>query len=239
MQYFGGKARIAKELSAFINSKLQVNQPFVDIFCGSCNVISKVDSNRILIANDIHTGLIALHMHVQAGLYLPSHITNEQYEAIKTDTQAPSWLKGFVGFGCGFSGTWWGGYARGGEDRNYCLNAKNSLIKKHKTLRGVKFSSSSYIDCLLPEKSFIYCDIPYKNTAKYSCGDFDHDAFYSWVSNRRKEGHTVFISEYEHNIPDGFNVHLRIDSKKGIRNSKGEQARTTEVLISLVAKDVA
>lgn len=61
MQYFGGKAKIAKELSGVLNSYLIGNdKPFIDAFCGSCNVISKIDSNRIRIANDKHKELIAM-----------------------------------------------------------------------------------------------------------------------------------------------------------------------------------
>ena len=45
MRYFGGKQRISKPLSIFLNSQLKENQTFVDLFCGSCNIISKIDDN--------------------------------------------------------------------------------------------------------------------------------------------------------------------------------------------------
>ena len=44
----------------------------------------------------------------------------------------------------------------------------------------------------------MYCDPPYKGTAKYLC-EFDHEAFYQWVLSRP---FPVFISEY--NMPDEF-----------------------------------
>ena len=46
MRYFGGKQRISKQLSQYLNSQLKDNQPFVDLFCGSCNIISKIDKDR-------------------------------------------------------------------------------------------------------------------------------------------------------------------------------------------------
>ena len=60
MQYFGGKVRISKNLALFINNQLKENQTFVDLFCGSCNVISKIDNNRLRIANDKHYYLIEM-----------------------------------------------------------------------------------------------------------------------------------------------------------------------------------
>ena len=67
MQYFGGKAKIAKELAAFINTTyLQGNnKPFIDAFCGSCNIISKIDDKRIRIANDKHKELMAMWQWAQ------------------------------------------------------------------------------------------------------------------------------------------------------------------------------
>lgn len=58
MQYFGGKQRISKDLSKFLNCQLEDGQPFIDLFCGSCNIISKIEPNRIRIANDKHRYMI-------------------------------------------------------------------------------------------------------------------------------------------------------------------------------------
>ena len=50
----------------------------------------------------------------------------------------------------------------------------------------------------IPEGAVVYCDPPYKNTAKYLV-DFDHEAFYHWALTR---DYPVFISEYA--MPDEF-----------------------------------
>ena len=79
MQYFGGKQRISKPLAAFLNSQLKPEQAFYDVFCGSCNVVSKIDPNRDRIANDLHKELIAMWRYVQQGGKLPDEISEEQY----------------------------------------------------------------------------------------------------------------------------------------------------------------
>lgn len=109
MQYFGGKQRIAKSLASYLNSILEPNQPFVDLFCGSCNVISKIDSNRRRIANDKHKYLIAMWKELQRGWIPPDTFSKEEYYEVKETPDAKPYLTGFVGFGCSFSGKWWGG----------------------------------------------------------------------------------------------------------------------------------
>ena len=229
MQYFGGKARIAKPLAAYLNSQLKEGQPFVDLFCGSCNVVSKIDPNRIRIANDLHSQLIAMWEYVQQENTLPNDISEVEYQTVREFGEP--WLRGFVGFGCRFAGKYFGGYARGSDKRNYCTNAKNSVITKMETLQDVKFSNKSYKDVALPENSMLYCDIPYKNSTGYSVGDFNHEEFYKWAEQKQSEGFTVLVSEYSKNVPEGWEIVWQHASKKSVRNSEGVQENTVEVLM--------
>lgn len=231
MQYFGGKAKIAKELSEFLNNELKQGQTFVDLFCGSCNVISKIQANKRL-ANDLHKELIALHIAVQQGQELPIKITESEYYHIKQNKQEyPKWLLGFVGFGCAFSGIYFTGYAKNKRCDNFCGNARNSLKRKHSSMKDVLFSNLDYRSVNIPSGSLIYCDIPYKNTTKYSVGDFDHLEFYKYAKIKAQEGCVVLVSEYEHNVPEGWTVVWRHESKKDIRNKEGIQESTVEVLM--------
>ena len=108
MRYMGGKVRIAKYLVPVLQERLKDKDTFVDLFCGSCNIISAIKApNRI--ANDLHKELIALHKAVQQGWVPPSVVTEEDYKQAK---QAEDHLKAFIGFGCSFSGKYFGGYAR-------------------------------------------------------------------------------------------------------------------------------
>lgn len=52
-----------------------------------------------------------------------------------------------------------------------------------------------YRSFVIPEKSLIYCDPPYKGTTQYN-DKFDHHAFYEWCGEKVYEGHTLFLSEY-------------------------------------------
>lgn len=48
MQYMGGKVRIAKYLVPVLQERLKDKDTFVDLFCGSCNIISAIKApNRI------------------------------------------------------------------------------------------------------------------------------------------------------------------------------------------------
>ena len=206
----GGKVRIAKYLVPVLQERLKDKDTFVDLFCGSCNIVSAIKApNRI--ANDLHKELIALHKAVQQGWVPPSVVTEEDYKQAK---QAEDHLKAFIGFGCSFSGKYFGGYARGEGDRNYTLNAKNTLLKKHQNMKDVEFFNLSYSEVSIPSNSLVYCDIPYKDTTKYSTDSFDHSSFYSWCKDMKAKGHDVVVSEYLCNVPEGWEVIWKHKSKK-------------------------
>lgn len=59
--------------------------------------------------------------------------------------------------------------------------------------RDVIPSSLSYDQIDIKPNSVVYCDIPYKATAKYNENEFDYDRFYDWCL---KQTQPVFISEY-------------------------------------------
>ena len=66
---------------------------------------------------------------------------------------------------------------------------------------GVTFQNKPYYELELPPNSIVYCDPPYEGTTKYA-NDFDHNLFWNWVRNISKQGHTVYVSEY--NAPNDF-----------------------------------
>lgn len=59
-------------------------------------------------------------------------------------------------------------------------------------------SSLSYNELEIKPNSVIYCDIPYRSTAKYNDIEFDYDKFYEWCL---KQTEPLFISEYD--MPKG------------------------------------
>ena len=233
MQYFGGKQRISKPLSDFLNSQLKNNQTFVDLFCGSCNIVSKINDKRLRIANDKHKYLIAMWKALQNGWNMPDSISEDEYKYIKEHKDENMALTGFVGFGLSYSGKWFGGYCRDNTNRNYCKNAKNSNSKLLDKIKDVQFYNLNYDEVNIPNGSLVYCDIPYKNTTPYcksEVGIFNHDIFYQWVRDN-SDKYDIYISEYKQNVPNDFEIVWEYRSKKDIRNKDGKREDTIEVLI--------
>lgn len=221
MQYLGGKARISKQLSQYINSRLKPNQPYWEPFVGAGWILQHIDPARQRYASDIHPYLISMWQDLQDGWIPPDYINREEYYRIKKDISNKA-LHGFTGFACSYSGKWWGGYARNGTDRNYCKNAKNSLLRKLPHVKDVYFFCRDYIQSNPKDPTLIYCDIPYIGTTGYS-NKFDHQIFWEWVRKRSCDGHTVLVSEYI--APEDFTcvwehktkTDMRVDNKKSTR----------------------
>lgn len=259
MRYFGGKAKIANQIANFINNIeedsqcniLEVNKElpstfrdslmththththYVEPFCGSCNVASKVNiKNKIL--NDKNPYLIAMFQALQSGWIPPEIVTEEDYYIAKQRQDIEPYIAGFVGFACSFAGKFWGGYARDGKvdkSGNYALRGKNSILKKMSTLMKAKFICRDFIDLNFTD-SIIYCDPPYKGTTPYYkkiLGEFPYDKFIEWIKMQSKNN-TVLVSEYKHNVPDDAIIVLEIPSKTSIRDKSGNVIETIEVL---------
>jgi DNA adenine methylase len=226
MKYVGSKNRHAKELLSIILKNRTKDQWYVEPFCGGFNLIDKVDGNRI--ANDKHFYLIELFKAIQKGWQPPDNISFEEYDDIRKNKENySSCLVGFVGFGCSFSGKFFGGYARGnqsnGNPRNYCLESKRNILKQHNGLQGINIFNLDYWSLEIPNNSIIYCDPPYQDTTKYTIGkSFDYDDFWKWCEQKTREGHKVFVSEY--NAPEGWKciwkkeVHNSLDLDTGSKN---------------------
>jgi DNA adenine methylase len=95
-----------------------------------------------------------------------------------------------------------GGWRRDGlNERDYVNESYKNAIKQSPLLRGVRLVNESYLDLQIPDNSFIYCDPPYETTTKYT-DEFNHTDFWQWCREKVKEGHSVFVSEY--NAPEDF-----------------------------------
>lgn len=197
MKYMGSKARHAKEILPIILSGRTDGQWYVEPFVGGANVIDKVDGNRI--GSDFNPYVIALWKAVSDGWVPPDLVTEEEYAEARRDRVEDA-RTAFIGFGCSYSGKFFGGYARGddakGNPRNYCAESKRNILKQAESLRGVQFHHCSYDDLEIPPNSIIYCDPPYLGTTGYATGSFDHDKFWQWCRDKVSEGHRVYVSEY-------------------------------------------
>ena len=230
MVYMGSKNRIAKELIPIITKDLKPNQWYVEPFVGGANMIDKIEHPYKLGA-DNNKYLIALLEAVQNGQELPEHITKDEYIAVKTNKDNyPDWYVGFVGFVCSFRGKFFGGYSgyyttKTGIQRNYIKERINNILKQN--LDGIKLVCCSYDALDIPANSVIYCDPPYNGTTKYK-DSFDSDAFWQWCRDKAKEGHTVYVSEY--NAPEDFKC---IWEKQINSNLGGTSKTATEKLFTI------
>ena len=230
MVYMGSKNRIAKELIPIITKDLKPNQWYVEPFVGGANMIDKIEHPYKLGA-DNNKYLITLLEAVQNGQELPEHITKDEYIAVKTNKDNyPDWYVGFVGFVSSFRAKFFGGYSgycttKTGIQRNYIKERINNILKQN--LDGIKLVCSSYDALDIPANSIIYCDPPYNDTTKYK-DSFDSDAFWQWCRDKAKEGHTVYVSEY--NAPEDFKC---IWEKQINSNLGGTSKTATEKLFTI------
>ena len=197
----GSKNRIAKHLLPIMLENRN-GRTWVEPFVGGANMIDKVEGKRI--GSDFNEYVISLFTGIQNGFMPPNEVSEEEYKQARLNRVVTP-LVSFIGFGCSYSGKWFGGYARGntnkGQPRNYCLESKKNILKQSENLKGVEFIHSSYQNLQIPSNSLIYCDPPYEGTTKYKDG-FSHAEFWEWCRTKTKEGHQVFISEY--NAPSDF-----------------------------------
>lgn len=208
MQYMGSKNRIAKHLLPVMLENRN-GRTWVEPMVGGANMIDKVDGERI--GSDTHKHLIALHKALQNGWIPPTEVSKEMYYEVKNNQDNyTDELIGFVGFLCSFGGKWWGGYAANSKGDNYADRGSRVLTKQAEKLRGIIFKNQSYQELEIPTNSLIYCDPPYEGTTAYK-GGFNHLEFWEWCRTKAKEGHQVFISEY--NAPADFECVKEIEHK--------------------------
>lgn len=211
MQYLGGKSKTRKQISAFLESVRKPGQTYFEPFVGGAWVLQEMSGKRI--ASDGCYPLIAMYMDLQNGWIPPEVLSEEEYHTLKKDTDPYNGMRAFAGFGCSYSGMWFEGFARSGS-RNYCGNARNSLLKQLPKIKDVQFRYGVCTD-FSPIESLVYCDPPYYGTKQYGAvSRFDHALF--WQTMREwSKNNTVVISEYK--APEDFKCVLEIPTKTDLR----------------------
>ena len=204
MKYMGSKNRIAKHLLPIMLENRN-DRTWVEPFVGGANMIDKVDGKRI--GADLNEYLIAFWKALQQGWTPPKNIDKDLYDSIRVSKEKyPMELVACVGFCFTYSAKWFGGFIGNTKDvvckgRDRIGESYRAVEKAIKSSNGIDFIHSSYQDLDIPNNSLIYCDPPYEGTTKYKDG-FSHTEFWEWCRQKTKEGHQVFISEY--NAPKDF-----------------------------------
>lgn len=218
---------MAKDLSPIIQSYItNETKGYLEPFVGGANMIDKIECKN-KIGTDIHNYLVAVLTKLSDGWMPPEDISEELYKDIqKNKENYPDYLVGYVGFQLSYGGKWFGGYRRDKVGkRNYSLEAYNNTIKQMPNLKGIKFKCADFRNLPLDKikEYVIYCDIPYRDTTKYSTDSFPYEEFYDWVK-AASMSNTVLISEYS--MPDEFTciwskeTKTLLDSNKDKSDSK-------------------
>lgn len=151
--------------------------------------------------------LIALLKHVQKSTTdLPLTYDEAFYNQVRDNKNAyPDWFVGLVGFST-FGAKWFGGYPRGFKNdgatpRDIVNESIRNIKAQAPSLKGIEFDCMDFREIYELEGYVIYCDIPYRNSLKYSASPFPYDEFYDWCRKMSRDN-KVFISEYA--MPDDF-----------------------------------
>lgn len=177
--------------------------------------------------SDIHPYLIALLQHVQETTAdIPDSISKEEYYNVKNNIDSdlfPDWYKGLVGFCASYNGKWLDSYAgivdsKDGKRRHYNSEAIRNIKKQATLLKDIQFKCIDFREINQDIKNYvIYCDIPYRNTARYKTNDFPYEDFYEWAI-KMSTHNWVFISEY--NMPKGFKCIWEKEMKTNMSRDK-------------------
>ena len=210
MIYMGSKWKIANDIVPIMLQSRKENQLFVDMFCGGCHIVQKVDGRRI--ANDNNKYLIAMWKGLLENRERPRIIPKELFMKARieykngTNIEFDDFMIGWIGFMASFNGTFFEAYAghnTGKRHTDYIRAQIKSVEAQINDLKGVEFFSKDYRDFEFNEPCLIYCDKPYKGTRGYSTSkNFNHDEFYEWCRKMATQGHTIFVSEYQ--APNDF-----------------------------------
>lgn len=230
MKYMWSKNRIAKYLLPIILKDRKPGQWYVEPFVWGANMIDKVDGNRI--GADVNKYLISfLHELSVWEFNYNKFYDRESYNKIRYNKndykESEVW---YVWVNCSYCWSWFESYAWISAWRNYQEEAQRNIKKQMVNLQWVKFVNESYDFLDIPNNSIIYCDPPYKWVREYNFDKwFNHDEFWNWCREKKKEWHTIFISEY--NAPEDF----KCIWEKEVTNSlhKTQTKRPVEKLFTL------
>lgn len=232
MQYSGGKAGVARELSETVKRLGAERRIYLEPFVGGGFMFAKTAPFfPAAVAADANPDLILLWRAVADGWVPPTEITPEEYRTLQH--AAPSPLRTFAGFGMSFAGKWWGGYAKNSRGDNFAGAAARGIEMKR-----VAFEHAVDILCtdyrtLIPfatDQAVIYCDPPYADTLGYAGapGQWDTEAWWDTAREWRSRGALVLVSEYS--APDDWTPCWSKDRRMSMRTSEGHQRTVTERL---------
>ena len=207
MQYLGGKAGPGLRIAQLCSERLGPDALFVDMFCGSLNVVRHIPTPRRL-AVDACGPLITMWRAALRGWVPPTEVSREEYERVKATQDPSDPLTAFVLFGCSFGGKWCGGYAKNRPTQRYAEHASHQVVAKARDCIGLLLGLGAFEQkppgCWAAG-TVMYADPPYAGTTGYKgLPPFDSSAFWLWAAEHAQRGVHVFVSEYV--APEGWKL---------------------------------
>lgn len=217
MNYLGGKAQIARKLTAAINREVGSATPCWEPFMGSGGMTEQLARTRRGTASDAHAALMSMWIALQNGWVPPVTVTHEMYKRARELPDSDP-TKAFIGFGCSFGGKWFAGFAKdlnhvdtrwrpGASGKYRVVIAQRSHSVYRSVRRAARLTRHWTLECCSffdrkPEQRsfFIYADPPYADTTGYSTGTFRAQEF--WERCREwSQFVPVIASEYACSVP--------------------------------------
>lgn len=223
MNYLGGKTRIGDQIASIINRNLASSaytRAYWEPFAGSLGVMRHISPAVSRFGSDIHSGLIAMWIAIQRGWEPPRMVSERLYKDVRDGKiKVEPHERAFVGFGCSYSGKWFGGYSRG-EGRNYADENARAAMYKMSRCKDVTFFCADFERAPPLPRMIIYCDPPYCCTTGYETDrTWSSARLWGRVREWASSGHMVFVSEYQ--APGDF---VEVWSKR-VNVSTGGNAR--------------
>ncbi len=202
MKYMGSKNRIAKDILPIIIKNRKEKQYYVEPFCGGLGTADKISGN--ILCSDKNKYLISMWIGLQKNEIRPKIISKEMYNNARFDFNNNSndyyndFLIGWIDFMASYNGRFFdGGYSGVSCGRNYIDEQIRNTEKQIDKIKHINFIYGDYSLIQIPEKSIIYCDIPYLGTKQYLTSlNFNYNKFYKWCLDMKNIGHEIYISEY-------------------------------------------
>ena len=239
MQYLGGKSRLGGQIVKAILADLGVDRLGIvaDLCSGAGGVTHRLaDVSERVIAVEAHPGLVALHRAAQQGWTPPEHVSEEEYQRLKSANDRADPLTAFAEFGCSFAGKSWGGYARtkagNPAARNYAMNARRAVLKD--TRANVEHLAADALACEVAA-AVVYCDPPYEGTTGYDAVAVSAlGVWWRRLAALAAGGAACYLSEYAETPPDGITARLvwSAPTREGLRPQHARTERLWRVLPS-------
>jgi DNA adenine methylase len=216
-----------RHLITNINDDKVKEWTYIEPFAGGLNMLKRIDTRMTRIACDINQFVIAMFKYAQLGLKIPEkeettiekynhykklfHDTYQKYDYSKNVNRADPDDYIFVDLAmCGYYGYLLGQFGKmfcGYEQVLKKQSAKYVTLQQDFTMiDDIKFMCIdafklfeifAHSKSLVPEKTIIYCDPPYRATCGYiTTGNMDFDLLYQYLLRLGNMGFHIFVSEY-------------------------------------------